>query len=542
MKFLTTAWTTFAANPVVVRDLRAQMRGVKSYWFQGAYLLLLGVLAIAGYAAATGQGTLGGHPVNIVDAQGQLESLYYFIFVTLAVLMCLIAPALTAAAIVGERQRLSFDLLVTTPLRASELLIGKLVSSIAFLGLLLTLSLPASALCVLLGGATMGDVLRVYLQLAIDGIVMAAIGLFFSCTAKTHLLAVVWSYVAVGAFLAATASAAISTGEFGHAVTTPLTFFAALNPLCAVFSQTSVALKIGRVAIPVLLGSAVLAWLIVRILITAAAYRLGTHGADCATSLRKQGLALSALAAYIAAVSVFEYSRQTSTPTAFDGGVAAGVLISCVLAFCALLPVLPALFVPVTGEDEFPGGVREIAQNDSAAYQPRNLLRPIHSGALPYFHALVIVMVAAILAAAVQTWGPSAATTALPMTAIGVLYLFGLGFLLWQIARFSAAAAPGAPGARGLAFGIFALTTALPLMALTFSSSGHAAEQFLDLTFIFIPLGAINWQANSAIWGESWQLATLYATFLCAAMGVAWAGLRRQISKRKQLPVATASA
>ena len=90
-------------NPVVVRDLRAQMRGTKSYWFQGVYLLLLGILAVAGYAQATGQGLgslhSGGHPViNIVDAQGRLESLYYFVFGTLAVLICLIAPALTASS------------------------------------------------------------------------------------------------------------------------------------------------------------------------------------------------------------------------------------------------------------------------------------------------------------------------------------------------------------------------------------------------------------------------------------------------------------
>jgi hypothetical protein len=173
--------------------------------------------------------------VSIVEAQDKLEGFYYFIFLTLAALITLIAPALTAGAVIGERQRQSLDLLITTPLSAGELLVGKMLSSIAFLGLLLGLSLPASALCVLLGGATIGDVFRIYALLAIDGVVLAAIGLFFSCASRTGLLALVWTYLTVTAALAGTyvlyAACAMINGISQPPALTPLLSLIVLNPL-----------------------------------------------------------------------------------------------------------------------------------------------------------------------------------------------------------------------------------------------------------------------------------------------------------------------
>ncbi|HXG25150.1 MAG TPA: hypothetical protein VNJ09_11385, partial [Chthonomonadales bacterium] len=67
----------FWANPVVIRDLRVRMRGARSYWHQAVYLLLLGLLATAGYASAvTAENALGG--MSVVDVQGRLQGFYYF--------------------------------------------------------------------------------------------------------------------------------------------------------------------------------------------------------------------------------------------------------------------------------------------------------------------------------------------------------------------------------------------------------------------------------------------------------------------------------
>ena len=96
---------TFVDNHIVLRDLRATMRGTRAFWFQAVYLGLLGILAVTGYAISTQQNLWGGmtgsdyasRTFSIVDAQRQLQSFYYFIFFTLAGLITLITPALTAS-------------------------------------------------------------------------------------------------------------------------------------------------------------------------------------------------------------------------------------------------------------------------------------------------------------------------------------------------------------------------------------------------------------------------------------------------------------
>jgi ABC-type transport system involved in multi-copper enzyme maturation permease subunit len=475
------------ANPVVVRDLRAQMRGTKSYWFQGAYLVLLGILAISGYAQATGQTLASLHSVDsagrvsIIEAQGRLESFYYFIFLTLAALIALIAPALTAGAVIGERQRQSLDLLITTPLTAGELLIGKMLSSIAFLGLLLCLSLPASALCVLLGGATLSDVFRIYALLAIDGVVLAAIGLFFSCASRTSLLALVWTYLTVAAVVVGTGMLymhGVSGGDSNISYVgalSPLVSITALNPFVAVLPAGQISWSMGSVSIPVWIGTAVAAVLLVRLLITAATYRLGAHGGESGPSLRRQVLLLSGLGMFFTVYSIVKSTDPTNSVHRI-GGIAINaetMAFALLIAFLTAVPFLPGLFVPVSAEDAPPGTSEQSAVSDTSLYRPGRALLPEHAGALPFFHLLTLVLTAAALIAFRAAVGvsPFSVPAGVSASVVGLVlsaafHINGLGFCFWAIARFAAGVMPGVTQARSLAFGIFALLCALPIMVL----------------------------------------------------------------------------
>jgi ABC-type transport system involved in multi-copper enzyme maturation permease subunit len=165
----------FWTNPVIIRDMRVRMRGNRAFWNQGIYLALVALIASLGYAESTRLGQFS--VMDPIAVQSQLKQFYAWIFETLAVMITLIAPALTAASVISERKLQTLDLLVTTPMTAFQMLSGKLISTIAFIILLLFLSIPASALCVILGGATIGDVFQSYLLLAIDGVLFSAIGL-----------------------------------------------------------------------------------------------------------------------------------------------------------------------------------------------------------------------------------------------------------------------------------------------------------------------------------------------------------------------------
>jgi hypothetical protein len=493
------ALQTYIANPVVVRDLRAQMRGTKSYWYQGGYLMLLGLLAVAGYAQATGQGiwTLrdpqGAHnTVNIVQAQNQLENFYYFIFMTLAALISLIAPALTASSIVGERQRLSLDLLITTPLTAAQLLVGKLVSSIAFLGLLLALSLPASALCIMLGGATLNDVFRAYFTLAVDGLVLAAIGLYFSCAVRVPLLAMVWTYATVVAYLYLTFQFFGLCDPQGTqpALMSPLSCLARLNPFIAVLPVTNTGTWFGFLPIPISLMTTAAAALLIRLLVTAATYRLAVYGGGSAPSLRRQALLISGIVTFILAHD-FQKSLEGTVNAGAPGSApltATYIGIGLVGLFLAAMPFLPGLFVPASGEDAPPGIVESAAleASEQDTFNARRMFSPEHAGALPlYMMWVVVTFVSVVLGLA--TRGGTQIAMLMPIIITTALYHLALGFLFWAVARFSAGIVRGIAGARAVALGIFLFVSCAPLLLLGLIE-GNWMENSVTNFWLFRPM------------------------------------------------------
>ena len=472
----------FFANPVVIRDLRAQMRGARSYWYIGGYLLLLGVLAIAGYAQATGQAFYTGSgsftmPRNIVDAQGHLEGFYGFIFYTLAALITLIAPALTASSIVGERQRQSFDLLVTTPLTANHLLIGKLLSSIAFLGMLLILSLPASALCILLGGATLTDVFRVYFLLAVDGIVLAAIGLYFSCAVRVPILATVWTYGSVIGFLYITLVTA-QAGAHGQNFPTGTTLALAwLNPFIAVTPVTGEASSAWTTFLRLLAFVGVAA-LLLRLLLTAATYRLGLYGGQSGVSLRKQALFGVALIGLMMSDGI---SRSTMDRLGRQPDMAEWFGYFLLTALAIVMPFLPALFVPATAENAPPGAAADAADEPARhrLFRARRLFRTEHAGALPYYIALVGTFLCSVLIGAAVH--PPLGGDILLFVLTGGFYMLAMGFLVWALSRFAGSVVSELSSARAATFALFIVLAGLPTLALALSMTDWKSNPLASL-------------------------------------------------------------
>ena len=103
-------------------------------------------------------------------------------FETLLVLV--LAPAFTTGAICSEREKQTLDLLVTTPLSTLGIVVGKLVSALAYVLLLIVASVPLMALVFVFGGVGPEDVLRAYVLLFALAFGMGAIGLFLSALVR----------------------------------------------------------------------------------------------------------------------------------------------------------------------------------------------------------------------------------------------------------------------------------------------------------------------------------------------------------------------
>ncbi len=219
-------------NPVVTKELRGRMRGGRTYWLLFGYLLLLSLILFFSYL-----GWWNSHS-NAMEAGGASagftvgRTFFKILFYSQAVMIALITPALTAGAISVEREQKTFEMLRGTILRPRAIVWGKLASSVSFVTLLLTSSLPLLSLCFLLGGVSPGEVFFAYVLLVGDALLFGAIGLCWSAYAANTATATVLSYATLILFFVVTGPFAAPV-VFSNGVA-PSFGLGALNPVGAV--------------------------------------------------------------------------------------------------------------------------------------------------------------------------------------------------------------------------------------------------------------------------------------------------------------------
>ena len=182
---------SLARNPVVIKELRGRMRGPRAFLVLTTYLLLMSgfvTLLYMVYVAST----------NSVGSGANTQIVGKFVFGAVVgielLLVCFIAPAFTAGAISGERERQTYDLLRTTLLSAQALVFGKLASALSYIVLLLLAALPLQSLAFLLGGVAPEEVLIASVLLLATAFLFGTSGVFFSSLMRRTLASTVLTY------------------------------------------------------------------------------------------------------------------------------------------------------------------------------------------------------------------------------------------------------------------------------------------------------------------------------------------------------------
>ncbi|HVM30686.1 MAG TPA: ABC transporter permease [Candidatus Limnocylindrales bacterium] len=210
-----------AVSAVSTKELRGRMRGRRAFVVVTVYLLLLSAFAFGIYTylkqasglVATDPGMGFPRPMPMpgygVAEAGLAASIGHGLFGGLlmveTLLVLLLAPAFTSGAISIEREKQTLDLLVTTPLSTTGMVVGKLVSALTYVFLLIVASIPLASLVFVFGGVGPEDLVRGYLFLFALAFGMGALGLFVSALLKRTQSATVLTYVIVLALTLGTA-------------------------------------------------------------------------------------------------------------------------------------------------------------------------------------------------------------------------------------------------------------------------------------------------------------------------------------------------
>ena len=177
-------------NPVVLKELRGRMRGMRAFVVMTVYLTLMSGFTTLLYVLYSSSLSFYGF-----TSGGTIGRVLFIGIVGVELfLVTFIAPTFTAGAISGERERQTYDLLRTTLLPAHRLVIGKLVSALSYILLLLLAAIPLQSIAFLFGGVTEMEIILAFIILFVTAVALGSVGIYFSAIMQRTLAASVMTY------------------------------------------------------------------------------------------------------------------------------------------------------------------------------------------------------------------------------------------------------------------------------------------------------------------------------------------------------------
>jgi len=211
-----------------------------------------------------GQGTLSYRDLAAAGASAFEWSAYLQI-----ALISLLAPVFMAGAIAQEANPRTWEILLTTPLTASQIVLGNFIGRMFFIIALLLSSLPLFAITQYFGGVPGSSIFSSYAIALCFALLVGAIAITLSVNRLAGQRAVFAFYIAIVSYLAVTGAIDLRLRQsYGGGVTplTPLNPFLALNALLSPSSYPTPS-QAGLASMPwierVWFGSPVLSWCVV---------------------------------------------------------------------------------------------------------------------------------------------------------------------------------------------------------------------------------------------------------------------------------------
>jgi ABC-type transport system involved in multi-copper enzyme maturation permease subunit len=185
---------------VGVKELRGRMRGRRAFVILTLYLLFLAGFGwawqlIAERAYGNSGQLYGGSAAFASALIGQ--EIFGALLIVETLLVVFLAPAFTAGAISLEREKQTLDMLTATPISSLAIVVGKLLSALTYVFILIVASIPLTAIVFVFGGVGPDEVLRGYVVLVVSAIGLGSLGLFISALMQRTQAATVVTFFGV---------------------------------------------------------------------------------------------------------------------------------------------------------------------------------------------------------------------------------------------------------------------------------------------------------------------------------------------------------
>lgn len=211
------------ANPIVVRLVQGGSRRARHMYIRTAYLAVLIIVLVILLMESRGALTYQKLALN------GAETFQFVAYLQLA-LICILTPVFMAGAIAQESNPRTWEVLLTTPLSAAQMVLGHLFGRLFFVLVLLFASLPLFAITQYYGGVRGDSILSSYAVSASAALLVGATAIAIAVNRLAGKRAVFTFYVCVISYLAVTWAIDF---QLQRALGRGVTVMTAINPFLA---------------------------------------------------------------------------------------------------------------------------------------------------------------------------------------------------------------------------------------------------------------------------------------------------------------------
>lgn len=210
----------FITNPISVRLVSTGSKRKRHLFVRSGYLAAITLTLLVSL--------LGLQDMSLREMARSGARAFEFVGYLQLGMICLLAPVFMAGAIAQEANPRTWDILLTTPLNALQIVLGNLLGRLFFIVAMLLSSLPLFAVTQYFGGVPSRSIFLSYLIASSSALLVGAIAITLSVSRQAGRRAVFLFYTTVVVYMAVTFSVDRAIG--GGGLTTVLT---PLNPFLA---------------------------------------------------------------------------------------------------------------------------------------------------------------------------------------------------------------------------------------------------------------------------------------------------------------------
>lgn len=179
-------------NPIVKKDLQVSARSMRLAWSVFAYEAILTIAFLLALVVIQADSDFIYSNSNIYN---RLVYLFPVIAIAQVCIIALITPIITASSISGEKERQTFDVMLTTAMSPFSIVVGKVISAVIRIMFYVVGSLPILALSFVVGGMKWVVLLQYLLAVLLLAIFSGSIGILCSAVCRRSITAVILSFV-----------------------------------------------------------------------------------------------------------------------------------------------------------------------------------------------------------------------------------------------------------------------------------------------------------------------------------------------------------